>query len=164
MMIFHVGDRVRAISEYMGNQKIINQIGTIIRIDLQSMVVEFDNDIDGHDGGFGTGKYGYCWCFPVGTSCLQIVSCALGDTVMITCSESAYTDFLSWMQQNAPEYVNRYKKHLKPSKKIGYELIKKAPVAEFFPLNQKMLCLIGQTIKPFSVFIVPEEDIYRAGY
>ncbi|MGN0005309.1 MAG: hypothetical protein ACI37Z_05005 [Candidatus Gastranaerophilaceae bacterium] len=163
-MVFQIGDRVRAIDQYEGRQEIIGEIGTVVATDSVDITVEFDNNIKGHDGK-GVGKWGHCWNFPANASfCLQVVFCAIGDTVRVACSESAYTDFSSWIQQNAPEYINRYKKKLKPIKAESYQLIKKAPAAEFFPLNQKMLCLIGEINEPSLVFIIPEEDIYKSDF
>lgn len=163
-MFFQVGDRVRAIDEYMGKQEIIGKTGTVITADSVDITVEFDNNIKGHDGG-GVGKYGFCWNFPANASfCLQNISCNVGDSVMVTCSKSAYTDFLSWVQQNAPEYIQRYERQLEPITTMNYKLIKKAPAAEFFPFNQKTLCLIRTIAKPSFVFIVPEEDIYKSDF
>ena len=61
---FKVGDRVRVITDCIGNRKVIGKIGTVRKIFEQTHAVgvEFDEYIDGHDidGDF---KYGYCWNF-----------------------------------------------------------------------------------------------------
>lgn len=60
-MKFKVGDKVIAIAE-VGKKCIKNVTGKIIAIDEHSIpyLVEFDEDINGHDG-FGKGKPGHCW-------------------------------------------------------------------------------------------------------
>lgn len=58
-MKFKVGDRVRAIEAHDGKEEIVGKIGTIRRINTYSYLVEFDENINGHDGD-GT-KNGHCW-------------------------------------------------------------------------------------------------------
>ena len=64
--MFNIGDRVQ-VSIAVGNYCLRNQYGTIIvrnRMESYNYLVEFDNDVGGHDG-FGTticnGKSGHCW-------------------------------------------------------------------------------------------------------
>ena len=61
-----VGDRVKTNSDFFGNSKIVDKIGTIIMINHDNSVcsVEFDDYIDGHDAG-GYGTYGHCWGVPM---------------------------------------------------------------------------------------------------
>jgi hypothetical protein len=60
-MNFKVGDRVRAIEAYDGKKEIVGKIGTIKHINNNfSFLVEFDENIKGHDGD-GTLKRGHCW-------------------------------------------------------------------------------------------------------
>lgn len=124
-MTFQVGDRVKAISEFMGNKEIINQIGTIICQDSEAMVVEFDNHINGHSGGICNGKKGYCWNFPINTSCLQIISpynsgkkekhmLQVGDRVKVTNSGGTYAQYSSWIKMFAPEYLSCWQEYCEP--------------------------------------------------
>jgi len=58
---FKVGDRVRVKGEKFCEKNIPGKIGTILRVDSQtSVLVEFDEYIGGHDGGY-EGKSGHCW-------------------------------------------------------------------------------------------------------
>lgn len=64
--MFNIGDRVQ-VSIAVGRYYLRNQYGTIIdrhRIEPYDYLVEFDNDVGGHDG-FGiaicNGKAGHCW-------------------------------------------------------------------------------------------------------
>jgi hypothetical protein len=62
-MRFKVGDRVKAIEEVDCKDEIINELGTIIFVKETSCnpyLVEFDNEIGGHDGD-KRGKFGHCW-------------------------------------------------------------------------------------------------------
>lgn len=45
------------------NRRIINQKGRVLKVFHENILVEFDNYINGHDGGPGgpKGKYGHCW-------------------------------------------------------------------------------------------------------
>lgn len=60
----NVGDRVVAVNtteSAWGNALLDGVSGTIIHtFDNDMILVEFDNDVDGHDAG-GRGKYGHCW-------------------------------------------------------------------------------------------------------
>lgn len=60
----NVGDRVVAVNiteSMVGNTPLNGESGTIIQtFDDDMILVEFDNDVDGHDGG-GMGEYGHCW-------------------------------------------------------------------------------------------------------
>lgn len=60
MANFKVGDRVRAIKDYDGNDHIVNQTGTVIVGGVHHAGVEFDKAVNGHDCG-GRGKHNYCW-------------------------------------------------------------------------------------------------------
>lgn len=58
-----LGKRVISISDYDDNDNIIDAHGTVIGVEQGSyfVTVEFDCDVEGHDGTFGHGKNGYCW-------------------------------------------------------------------------------------------------------
>lgn len=57
----NVGDRVVAINIMVESTLLDGESGTIIQIfDNDMILVEFDNDVGGHDGG-GMGEYGHCW-------------------------------------------------------------------------------------------------------
>ena len=60
---FKVGDRVKTIAQSCGNKKVFGEIGTIRIMDDDCYLVEFDNDIDGHDGNTARyhGKDKHCW-------------------------------------------------------------------------------------------------------
>lgn len=64
--MFNIGDRVQ-VSTVVGNYCLRNQYGIIIsrhRVTPDEYLVEFDNDVGGHDGfEFATcrGKAGHCW-------------------------------------------------------------------------------------------------------
>ena len=64
--MFNIGDRVR-VSTAVGNYCLRDQYGTIIgrhSMEPDEYLVEFDNDVGGHDGfEFATcrGKAGRCW-------------------------------------------------------------------------------------------------------
>ena len=62
---FHIGDRVKALINVGCALNTKGEVGTVICIEPESsMLVEFDNNIAGHDG-FGvcevSGKHGHCW-------------------------------------------------------------------------------------------------------
>lgn len=64
-MKFKIGDRVKY-TEEAGDAEKKNEIGTIINIDKsndKTILIDFDNFIDGHNGNFGKiqGKDGHCW-------------------------------------------------------------------------------------------------------
>lgn len=72
-----VGDRVICTRTHDGNERAVNQLGTIVRhlkykVDGGLFTVEFDEDIKGHDGEWWDGygrcyqkfKQGHCWNFP----------------------------------------------------------------------------------------------------
>lgn len=60
----NVGDRVVAVNTtkgMVGNTPLNGESGIIIQtFDNDMILVEFDNEVDGHDGG-GMGEYGHCW-------------------------------------------------------------------------------------------------------
>lgn len=64
--MFNIGDRVQ-VSTAVGKYCLWNQYGTIIgrnRMEPYDYLVEFDNDVGGHDGfgiGICNGKDGHCW-------------------------------------------------------------------------------------------------------
>lgn len=64
---FKVGDRVKAIARVGCKFNTIGEVGTVVAVNKHSNkpLVEFDNDIEGHDGfdfehGY-RGKNGHCW-------------------------------------------------------------------------------------------------------
>ena len=67
-----IGDRVRCNGGGTGNRKVAGKVGTIIGFiynrEGDSPLVEFDTDVDGHDG-LGkceaSGEYGRCWFVPI---------------------------------------------------------------------------------------------------
>ena len=72
MSKFKVGDRVVAISDYMGKE-IQGKTGTVKGFGSKSkdpIGVEWDDFVNGHDGGrFFDGKRGCCWFVP--ESCIE---------------------------------------------------------------------------------------------
>jgi hypothetical protein len=54
-----VGDRVIAGVPF-GAVRFLDKLGTIIKIRKDSILVEFDNNIEGHSGGC-LGEDGHCW-------------------------------------------------------------------------------------------------------
>ena len=67
---FKLGDRVRCVKSYQGNNKIVGKTGKVIYDSGTHLLVEFDEYVDGHDGDWGEvrGKDGYCWWLPNNTS------------------------------------------------------------------------------------------------
>ena len=68
MTKFKIGDRVRAVNEYDGNENIVGKIGTVISVcdyDTGLIDVEFDDKInfEEHTWG-GKGKVKHCWWCP----------------------------------------------------------------------------------------------------
>lgn len=75
---FKVGDRVRCINRYYGNGYIVGKVGKVIDVDLYScgsgeILVEFDSDICGHDGG-GKGKRNHCWWIENSSEYLELAN------------------------------------------------------------------------------------------
>lgn len=171
-MTFQVGDRVKAISEFMGNKEIINQIGTIIFTDQQAVVVEFDNHVNGHRGGVCNGKKGYCWNFPINTSCLQIISpynsgkkekhmLQVGDRVKVLDPESTYSRYSSWIETFAPTYFDCWREYRTPreiyqddEKKNNFLIVVKAK----HEINLKTTLYLIQAYNGY-VYIMAEDAI-----
>lgn len=68
---FEIGDRIRCIKIYMGNNATLNKTGTILGRDNNNyFAIDFDDNVNGHDGFAGVsearGKHGHCWCMPLG--------------------------------------------------------------------------------------------------
>ncbi|MGN0005312.1 MAG: hypothetical protein ACI37Z_05020 [Candidatus Gastranaerophilaceae bacterium] len=155
-MGFNVGDKVVVVDKniYSNEYSLFGKHGTVIFVDY-NVYVEFNEFIGGHDGD-GYGKQGYCWCLL--PQWLAKTDIKIGDKVKILAKESAYLNFRDWINKNAPEYANLYREDVLPRTVCEYRLLKKAPAAEFFPFNQKTLCLIENNK---TVFIVPLETIYK---
>ena len=60
--MFKIGDRVKCLKAYDGNHYIIGQEGTVILKEGRYIVVEFDEEVEGHDGR-GEGEDLHCWEF-----------------------------------------------------------------------------------------------------
>ena len=61
---FKVGDRVECIEKETWNYRIAGKKGTILQVTPTDVLVEFDDDVNGHAGGWGSdikGKPGHCW-------------------------------------------------------------------------------------------------------
>lgn len=87
---FKVGDRVCCIKKYHDNVEAVDKTGTVIGTDGETISVEFDDHIKGHEGDSGLktkGKPGHCWCFHGPTSeYLELVksnSFKVGDHVRV---------------------------------------------------------------------------------
>lgn len=67
MCDFNIGDRVRCIGNYDGNNYIVGEVGTICESEMEeSLLVRFDNNINGHGGNDEDGDieyYGHYWFF-----------------------------------------------------------------------------------------------------
>lgn len=61
--MFEVGDRIVGNKEAYAHKSLKGEIGTIVCVGEDWAVVEFDNYINGHDGG-NLGKDGHCWGLP----------------------------------------------------------------------------------------------------
>lgn len=61
-MKFKVGDRVKCVKCHDGNIKAVGKVGTVIKFSdtCSDYLIEFDVNVDGHDG-CGAGKKGHCW-------------------------------------------------------------------------------------------------------
>lgn len=68
--MFKKGTRVIAKKGYKGNFNIINKSGQIIDLYEHGALVEFDENINGHDG-CGSGKPDHCWIIPNSPEYLQ---------------------------------------------------------------------------------------------
>lgn len=73
---FQVGDRVRCIKKdyEIGGINIVNELGVIREAETgdSSVLVEFDNNIGGHNGG-GKGKDNHCWWIMNSSEYLELV-------------------------------------------------------------------------------------------
>ncbi len=74
-LAFKVGDRVRCIDR-SDNPNATGKIGTVIDNSDFSVLVEFDEFVNGHDG-CGRGKDGRCWWVTNDTECLETVKTPL---------------------------------------------------------------------------------------
>lgn len=67
MRMIRIGDRVRCMQSQDGKQSIIGKDGNVIDCSYDIVCVEFDEFIEGHNGGeicsdkFKFGKEGHCW-------------------------------------------------------------------------------------------------------
>lgn len=64
-MNYKIGDRIKCISSYDGNDNILDELGTIIadKSDMGNYGIKFDKDVDGHTCS-GRCKDFYGWWLP----------------------------------------------------------------------------------------------------
>jgi hypothetical protein len=62
-MDIKTGDRVKCLAEFESNTHIINQKGKVLWVRDETMLIEFDSNVFGHDGNHDrvTGREGHCW-------------------------------------------------------------------------------------------------------
>lgn len=109
-----IGDRVRCVKSYQGNDKIVNKTGRIIEIDSsrKNVTVEFDELIDGHSGhSCCRGKSGHCWIVPVEYLVPETsgdYEINVGDYVKVVNNGRRYSTYTEWVTKNTPEYAAYY--------------------------------------------------------
>lgn len=114
---FQVGDRVRCIKKNyeIGGINIVNELGVIREAETgaSSVLVEFDNNIGGHNGG-GKGKDNHCWWVMNSSEYLELVDnkdakeINVGDRVKVIDTGCAYSSYTEWVTKNAPEFAVYY--------------------------------------------------------
>lgn len=151
---FQVGDRVRFIKKdyEISDINIVNELGVIRETGTgaSSVLVEFDNNIGGHDGG-GKGKDGHCWWVMNSSEYLELVDnkdakeINVGDRVKVTNPGHAYSSYTEWVTKNAPEFAVYYVYNLYYAdirKELGtstFTVVAKAPHTDF---TDRMLYLV----------------------
>lgn len=114
---FQVGDRVRFIKKdyEISSINIVNELGVIREAETgaSSVLVEFDNNIGGHNGG-GKGKDNHCWWVMNSSEYLELVGnkdakeINVGDRVKVIDTGCAYSSYTGWVTKNAPEFATYY--------------------------------------------------------
>lgn len=114
---FQVGDRVRFIKKdyEISSINIVNELGVIREAETgaSSVLVKFDNNIGGHNGG-GKGKDNHCWWVMNSSEYLELVGnkdakeINVGDRVKVIDTGCAYSSYAEWVTKNAPEFAVYY--------------------------------------------------------
>lgn len=96
MAIFKIGDRVRCVDSYEGNDMIIDEVGTVIcRLDDHTVGVEFDVEFDeGHDCN-GHAAYYHGWY--ISEACLVLEEASEQPPAL----SFSFADFLSGVPADA---------------------------------------------------------------
>ncbi len=168
---FKVGDRVRFIKKdyEISNIKIVNELGVIREAETgaSSVLVEFDNNIGGHDGG-GKGKDNHCWWVMNSSEYLELVGnkdakeINVGDRVKVTNPGHAYSSYAEWVTKNAPKFAVYYVYNLYYAdicEKLGtstFTVVAKAPHTDF---ADRMLYLVQDEFD--RCFLFGEEGIEK---
>ena len=103
---FKIGDRVKAVKPFDGNNSIVDEIGTIVAISdifRADLGVEFDDKIGfGAHTCYGKGKDGHCWWCPDYKYCRDDVLNTLifcGYIVKVTHDDETKTvTFIFWKE------------------------------------------------------------------
>jgi len=65
---FNVDDRVVCIKSYEGRKQAVGKTGTVICITSSRILVEFDEEILGHNGEGRSKKMNHCWFYDTDTA------------------------------------------------------------------------------------------------
>lgn len=170
---FQVGDRVRCIKKdyKIGGINIVNELGVIREAETgaSSVLVEFDNNIGGHDGG-GKGKDNHCWWFMNSSEYLELVDnkdtkeINVGDRVKVIDTGCAYSSYTEWVTKNAPEFAVYYMycaSYFYPSireriTESTFTVVAKAPHSDF---ADRMLYLVQDEFA--RCFLLGEEGLKK---
>lgn len=170
---FQVGDRVRCIKKdyKIGGINIVNELGVIREAETgaSSVLVEFDNNIGGHDGG-GKGKDNHCWWFMNSSEYLELVDnkdakeINVGDRVKVIDTGCAYSSYTEWVTKNAPEFAVYYMycaSYFYPSIReritaSTFTVVAKAPHSDF---ADRMLYLVQDEFA--RCFLLGEEGLKK---
>jgi hypothetical protein len=170
---FQVGDRVRCIKKdyEIGGINIVNELGVIREAETgaSSVLVEFDNNIGGHDGG-GKGKDNHCWWFMNSSEYLELVDnkdakeINVGDRVKVIDTGHAYSSYTEWVTKNAPEFAVYYMycaSYFYPSIReritaSTFTVVAKAPHSDF---ADRMLYLVQDEFA--RCFLLGEEGLKK---
>lgn len=82
------------------------------------------------------------------------------DSVRVTDVTFVYTEYIDWIEKNAPEYVKKfYSSKRFPNRQSNYHVVAVAPKADFAPLNKENLVLILNK-KTANVFLIDEKGLW----
>lgn len=163
---FKVGDRVRCIKSYDGNDKIVNKNGRIIEISpsKKDVTVEFDELIGGHSGiDSSKGKKGHCWTVPVEylvPETSEDYEINVGDYVTVVNNGMRYSSYAEWVTKNTPEYAAYYAyNNSTPLSDEFLKVVAKAPHS--LEKKDKMLFLVKDKVDD-ACYLFAEEGLRKA--
>lgn len=83
------------------------------------------------------------------------------DLVDIMDEQYVYTEYETWIRDNAPTYLENWKQGSLPNTSKRFEVVGKGPKANFPPFDEIPLYLVQEQSSPYQVFIVEKRGLQR---